>query len=147
MRTVIVLNGEVREEGSVAVGSSPSLKPGMLVELVTDGVQAHSAAGGPVAPVMFVREQREHKGDELQDEDGVEMEIADGESCVVIYPTMGTRINAYCPDTVDRGDHLTSDGNGGLKKATSDDAIVGVATEHMADNYVACVIGAAPGNN
>lgn len=141
MRNVVLLDGHAREEGSVAVGASPPLSPGMLVEMTTDGVQAHSAVGGKVHPIAFVREQRENQGSAIVDENGDDVIIADGESCTIIYPENGARLYVVCDDTVHRGDPLTSDGNGGLKAGTSDDAIVATATEDMADGHVACVIG------
>jgi hypothetical protein len=111
-RNTIVLNGEVREESAIA---DVALIPGMLVEYdqaEAGQVKLHATDGGNVIPVMFVREQHENDGHGISDQ------IAQDDTCTVVFPTNGARINAITEDTITvAGVALASSGNGLLRIA------------------------------
>lgn len=113
-RNVILLDGDAREETKLA---SETLTPGELVlEAATSGqVKANDAAGDADAEKAWVRENRENEGD------GVDTDIASGDSCTVIYPAQGAKVNARIAHgvNVSHGAALESDGNGALRARTS----------------------------
>ncbi len=122
MRNVIALRGNPREEQGFR--AAEQLTPGMLVEFDASGgkgVVSHIASGGTVSPVMFVREQHERLGH------GIDDPIPHGDSCTILFPGMGDVINAFTTDTFGIGDRAASDGAGGVKVATSGQAVIGVA--------------------
>lgn len=113
-RNVILLNGNAREEDKIA---SEILTPGELVQpAATEGqVQANATAGDTDAPKTWVREQVENAGA------GATTNIASGDTCTVLNPEQGAKINARIAhgQTLSDGDALESDGAGALRAHTS----------------------------
>ncbi len=123
MRQVISLRGNPREESGFIAGEV--LTPGMLVEYDASGgkkVVSHISSGGTVAPLMVVREQVENRGH------GIDDTIPHNDSCTVMFPGMGDEVNIVTTDTIAIGDRVASDGAGGVKVATSGNAVIGVAS-------------------
>jgi len=120
-RNTILLRGKAREEGRLA--DCYVLTPGMLVELADAGtVIPHTTDGGQAAPI-FVREQWENDGADIDDD------IALDDEAILIFPEMGAKINAYTSDTIEEGDTVCSDGEGGVRLADSGDYVIGTAAE------------------
>lgn len=131
-RNTILLRGHAREESGIA---SEALTPGMLVEYGgSDDFQAHGTQGGPAA-LMFVREQWEHDGADIDDD------ITSGDEITVLFVEVGAKVNAVANGTIQKGDFLASDGNGALQVAESGDAILAVAADDNDGTRVAAVVG------
>jgi hypothetical protein len=93
-----------------------AITPGYLLELTSAGlVQAHSSAGGNVAPPMFALE------DELQG-NGITDNITASAKVQVWIPYRGDMVYALLKDgeNVAIGDLLESAGNGQLQKYVAD---------------------------
>lgn len=140
MRNVILLAGKAREDSGVA---SAAINPGNLVEMTpgtTNKWRKHSTAGGFVFPIALARNVYEDEGDDIT------TAIAANSSFTPIFPELGSVVNVRCVDTVVRGDHLVSAGDGTVKKRTAEtsEAPVGVAEGPNADGFVAMIVGGAP---
>jgi hypothetical protein len=140
MRRVILLAGSAREKSGIA---SAAINPGNIVEMTpgtVDSWRKHSTAGGFVFPIAIARNQHENQGHEITDA------IAANDSCTVLLPELGAEVYVRCVDTVVRGDHLVSAGDGTVKKRTAEtaEAPIGVATEANADGFVPMIVGGAP---
>lgn len=106
--------------------AAATIYPGMVVELTSAGkVQAHSSAGGAVAPLMVALE------DELQGK-GIDDAYATDTPVQVWIPYRGDEFYGVLIDgeSVVVGDALESAGNGYLKKHASGE-IVGIALEAL----------------
>lgn len=145
MRNVILLAGRAREVTGTA--GEAGMLPGMIVQMTGTGEDwvSHVAAGGFVAPVAIVRENHEDRGHGITDA------LDDNGAIVVLLPELGALVNVRCVDTVARGDHLTSAGDGSVKKraAESVEAVVGVANgptefDDGSSGFVEMIVGAFP---
>ena len=113
-----------------------AITPGMLLELTSAGtVQAHSAAGGNVLPMVALED--ELQGNDIDDNYAVSAQIQ------IWIPMRGAEFYGIllAGEDVSVGDFLESDGTGKLKKYVADSAdsddefvsypnqIVGIAME------------------
>ena len=109
-RNTILLRGDAVED-SFTVEGGTAIRPGMLVEISPSSavsVQPHQTAGGAAAPI-FAREQHENQGGDIDDT------IAVGDEVTVLYPNLGSIINAFTADTIDAGGWVESAGNGAVR--------------------------------
>lgn len=137
-RNTIFLRGYVgREEAGIATGSA--LIPGDLVELVGPGrgIRRHNADGGAIPAVLVVRESHENNGA------GIDVAIPAGSEAVYIVAQNGDKLNMRTTETIARGDHLTSAGDGTVRVRETGEALLGVADGPDDEGRVAVIIGGA----
>lgn len=126
----VIADGAIQKE---AVGSG-TITPGMLIEKLSDGtVRPHGSAGCDAQRMFAVENDLE--GDEIGDD------YSDGERILYKVFQRGNEVYALLAtsQTVSIGDWLESDGNGYLRKHSSDSAgvveypegLVGVAQESV----------------
>jgi hypothetical protein len=108
---VIVLRGNPMEEHGLASGT---MIPGHLVEPTGSGkqFQKQNTQGAGVA-ALFVREQWENNGA------GIDETIASGDSISVVRAQKGDVILCITAATIDRGEYVTSAGDGTVEVADS----------------------------
>jgi len=109
-RNTILLRGDAVED-SFLVEASVAIRPGMLVEISPSAathVQPHQTAGGAAAAI-FARECHEDQGGDIDDTIAVSAEVT------VLYPNLGSWINAYTSDTIAAGEWVESAGNGQIR--------------------------------
>lgn len=117
-KNVIVRQGQPREATYLA---SEVLSPGeLLLYAATEGqVKANDAAADVDASRMWVRENSENEGDDAS------TDIASGDTCTVIFPSAGDKINARIAHgtNVQQGAALESDGAGALQAYSSGEIV------------------------
>lgn len=122
---VTIVEGDHREVSGILSGA---VFPGYLLEPTSadDTWRVHSNTGAP-ALLAVAREQFENNGA------GIEDQIASGDSVTVCFPEKGAVILCVAEATIQRGDFVSSAGDGRVEEADSSGAF-GIAIDNTYDH-------------